>query len=134
MQFRWQCKWESRLLFDLQLQAAVCYRSALCFIRKIVTYYLADWVQLLCLFLIKSSCFNSLSSLNHGAQNCLPHSRMILICIPYTHHYNPLLIWNHSWIKTEDFMLTFPCLLHKLSVILTTLDYLLDYKPHWKMG
>ena len=39
-------------------------------------------------------------------------------------------IITRSWLQTVDFMLTFPCLAHKLSVILTALDH----KPHWKMG
>ena len=25
--------------------------------------------------------------------------------IPYAHHYNPLLIWNRSWLQTADFRL-----------------------------
>ena len=50
--------------------------------------------------------------------------------LPYMRHYNPLLIWHHSWLQTADFIEEFPCLVHKLSVILTTLDY----KPKWKLG
>ena len=50
--------------------------------------------------------------------------------IPHARHYKPLLIWNHSWLWTADCFEEFSCLVHKLSVILTALDY----KPYWKMG
>ena len=50
--------------------------------------------------------------------------------VPYTCHYNLPLIWNRSWLSTADFRHRFSCLVHKLSVILTALDY----KPRWKMG
>ena len=49
---------------------------------------------------------------------------------PYMLHYNRLLIWNHYWLYAADFIEEFTCLVHKLSVILTALDY----KPHWKKG
>jgi len=52
------------------------------------------------------------------------------VLLLYACHYNPLLIWNRSWLWTADFRPTFPCLVHKLTLILTALDY----KPHWKMG
>ena len=38
-------------------------------------------------------------------------------------------IITHSWFETADFRAKFPCLVHKLSLILTALDY----KLHWKM-
>ena len=49
--------------------------------------------------------------------------------IPYTRHYNPLLIWNHSWLlgsKIEEF----PCLVHKLFVISTAL-YNINRSAKW---
>ena len=66
---------------------------------------------------------------------CSPHvlakNKILIIqptkvCLPYTHHYNPLLIINLSFrSKNEEF----PYSAHKLSVILTTLQY----KLQWKM-
>ena len=56
----------------------------------------------------------------------IPQKYVLLL---YACHYNPLLIWNRSWLWTADFRPTFPCLVHKLSVILITLDY----KPRWKI-
>ena len=50
--------------------------------------------------------------------------------VPHPRLFDPLLIWIQSWLWTADFRPTFPCLVHKLSVILTVLDY----HPHWKMG
>ena len=35
----------------------------------------------------------------------------------YARHYDPLMIWNSSWSWTADFRPTFPCFVHKLSVI-----------------
>ena len=43
--------------------------------------------------------------------------------LPYKCHYNPLLIWNSSGSFFEEL----PCLLHKLSLILTDLDYKLQW-------
>ena len=44
--------------------------------------------------------------------------------------YRTPAIITHSWFETADFFEEFPCLVHKLSVILTDLDY----KPQWKMA
>jgi hypothetical protein len=44
--------------------------------------------------------------------------------------YRTHAIITQFWLKTVDFRPTFPCLVHKLSLIWTDLRY----KPHWKMG
>ena len=45
-------------------------------------------------------------------------------------YYRTRDIITRSWFETADFIEEFPCLVHKLSVILTALDY----KPQWKNG
>ena len=51
------------------------------------------------------------------------------ITLPYARHYNPLLIWNRSWLKTADIFEEFPYLVHKLSVILNALAN----RSRWKI-
>ena len=49
---------------------------------------------------------------------------------PRIYNYRTRAIITRSWLQTADFFEEFPCLVHKLSVILAALQY----KPQLKMG
>ena len=65
----------------------------------------------------------------------IKYSKHLIFTFPMKNHFVLILIMRaiitRSWFETAlDLRPTFSCWVHKLSVMLTTLNY----KPHWKMG
>ena len=74
-----------------RFETALDYKPRIFKVRKVSLYY------------------KPLCSINRGLYIIKKTFEDFCKYLPYTHHHNPLSIWNRSWLQTADFRLNFTC-------------------------